>query len=151
MIIEGPASASPAACEVVLRSLPEWFGIESSLLSYAKSAAVLPTWTAHVDDVLVGFLSIQRHFAASAEVHCVAVRADRRNRGVGKALLGAVQRWLVAEGVRLLQVKTLGPSRPDANYALTRGFYEHLGFVSLEEFKDLWPGNPCLMLAKAIG
>ena len=57
----------------------------------------------------------------------------------------------MADGVRMLQVKTLGPSSRDANYALTRGFYEHLGFVALEEFKELWPGNPCLMLAKMIG
>jgi GNAT superfamily N-acetyltransferase len=148
--IKGPLAASPATCEAILRSLPEWFGIETSLLNYAKSAALLPTWTATVDGEVVAFLSVVRHFPASAEVHCVAVHARQRGRGIGRALLGEVERWLAADGVRLLQVKTLGPSRPDAHYELTRRFYERYGFVALEEFKDLWPGNPCLLLAKPI-
>lgn len=150
LTIEGPLAASPAACEAVLRSLPQWFGIEASLLGYARSAARLPTWTANVAGDVVAFLSVERHFPTSAEVHCIAVHASQRSRGVGRALLGTVERWLAADGVRLLQVKTLGPSRPDAHYDRTRRFYEQYGFVPLEEFKELWPGNPCLQLARTI-
>lgn len=51
----------------------------------------------------------------------------------------------------LLSVKTLGPSHPDAGYALTRLFYDAAGFRPVEELLDLWPGNPCLLMVKPLG
>jgi hypothetical protein len=52
---------------------------------------------------------------------------------------------------RLLTVKTLSPSHPDAGYALTRKFYEAVGFFPVEEFPTLWnPENPCLLMAKIL-
>jgi len=148
--IEGPGVASPAECEALLRSLPDWFGIEASLIQYAKDAAALPTLVARVNGALHGFLTVKRHFAESAEIHCVAVHADHRHRGIGRALLAACEAWLASEGVRLLQVKTLGPSRPSAPYAETRRFYERAGSTPVEEFPTLWAGNPCLQLAKPL-
>lgn len=150
LVIVGPHAASSIECEAVLRSLPEWFGIEASLVQYTKDAEAMPTFTAHVGADLYGFLTVKRHFAESAEVHCIAVAALRRGRGVGRALMAAAESWLVGDGVRLLQVKTLGPSHPSTHYAETRRFYERAGFAALEEFKTLWGHNPCLQLAKAL-
>jgi uncharacterized damage-inducible protein DinB len=50
-----------------------------------------------------------------------------------------------------LQVKTLGPSHPDAGYKKTRQFYSSMGFQPLEEIPDLWPGNPCMLMIKTLG
>lgn len=36
-------------------------------------------------------------------------------------------------------------------YARTRAFYEGVGFLPLEERLDLWAGNPCLFMVKALG
>ncbi len=54
------------------------------------------------------------------------------------------------DGVRLLQVKTLGPSRPSAALtARTCAFYTAQDFLPLEELLDLWDvDNPCLLLVK---
>ena len=57
----------------------------------------------------------------------------------------------MADGVRLLQVKTLGPSDPDEGYRRTRRFYQAVGFEPLEELVGLWPGNPCLIMVKVLG
>ncbi|MFN8149405.1 MAG: hypothetical protein U0R76_18285 [Candidatus Nanopelagicales bacterium] len=57
---------------------------------------------------------------------------------------------LRADGVRLLEVKTQGPSRPDEHYAATLAFYRALGYEPLEELLDYWPGNPCLILVKPL-
>lgn len=57
---------------------------------------------------------------------------------------------LIADGVEMLQVKTLGPSQPDASYDRTRQFYSHMGFRPLEEIHGLWPGNPCLVMVKVL-
>jgi hypothetical protein len=46
------------------------------------------------------------------------------------------------------QVKTLGPSDPDAGYQLTRRFYAGVGFQPVEEIHGLWPGSPCLIMIK---
>jgi len=50
-----------------------------------------------------------------------------------------------------MQVKTLGPSRPNEEYARTRAFYEVMGFRPLEEFPQFWDEkNPCLILVKRL-
>jgi GNAT superfamily N-acetyltransferase len=90
------------------------------------------------------------HFPTSAEVHLIAVDPAWHRRGDGRALLRHAETALRADGVRILSVKTLGPSHPDPGYAATRAFYAAAGFLPLEEFHDLWPGNPCLLLAKPL-
>lgn len=140
-------------CEAILRALPGWFGIESSLLEYVADTRKHPTWLAWEtlrSTEPRGFITIRRHFPRSAEVHCIAVAPGIHRRGVGRALVTHVENLLRRDGVQFLQVKTLGPSRPDANYERTRLFYEGLGFVPLEEFLTLWPGNPALQMVKLL-
>ena len=80
----------------------------------------------------------------------MGVRRERHGAGLGTAVLDAGEAYLRDRGVEYLQVKTLGPSRPDAGYERTRGFYEARGFVPLEELHDLWDANPCLLLVKSL-
>lgn len=139
-----------AWCEATLRALPEWFGIESALLDYARDTRALPTWIAERDGAAVGFITIRIHNPLAAEIHCMAVRPEHHRAGVGRAMVRLVEKHCRSLGAQLLQVKTLGPSRPDAYYAQTRRFYESMGFTPLEEIKGLWPGNPCLILVKTL-
>jgi GNAT superfamily N-acetyltransferase len=151
MNIEGPASDVGEGCERVLRSLPGWFGIESSLLQYVRDTAAMPTFVARDEGEIVAFLTLREHFADAWEVHCIAVRASHRGRGIGRALHGHVESWLIARGGRVLQVKTLAPTHPSAEYAQTRQFYAHIGYVSLEVFPELWgPRLPVLQLVKPL-
>ena len=99
---------------------------------------------------VVGFLSVKLHNPRAAEIYVMGVARERHGRGIGTALLAAAETTLGAAGVELLQVKTLGPSRASEEYAATRRFYEARGFVPLEEFRELWPGNPCLLLVKRV-
>lgn len=136
---------------LILRALPEWFGIESSTLQYIEDSAKWPTWFANIGNVDAGFITIRTHFKrASAEIHCLAVRPEAHRCGVGRALIEHGERLLRADGVRYLQVKTLGPSRQCEPYERTRRFYEAVGFIPVEEFMTLWPGNPALLLIKSI-
>lgn len=153
-----------AICEHILRSLPEWFGIESALLQYARDAETYPTVfadaplplesvNAHPENEersAVGFLTIREHFAHSAEIHCMAVMPTRHRKGIGRALVEHAQSECLARNIRFLQVKTLGPSRPCEPYDRTRKFYQSMGFVPLEEIPNLWPGNPCLIMIKKL-
>ena len=151
--ILGPKLDAAAQCEAVLRSLPAWFGIEEALLMYARDSAVLPTFAIATggEGQVAGFVSLAQHFPAAWEVRCLAVHTDVRGHGHGHALLAHAERWLVAQGARWLQVKTIAAAHPDAGYAQTRAFYEQLGFDSIEVFPTLWsPRNPCLQMIKVL-
>lgn len=152
-------SYAPQTVERLLRALPEWFGIESSNAGYVEAARRLPAclaWPATAptgtdgDAGAAGVLLLERHFPGAAEIHLLAVDRALHRGGVGRALVEAFERDLIAGGVSLLQVKTLGPSHPDPGYARTRLFYEAMGFAPLEENHDLWPGNPCLIMIKVL-
>jgi coenzyme F420-0:L-glutamate ligase / coenzyme F420-1:gamma-L-glutamate ligase len=146
--ISDPAERSRFA-EAVLRDLPEWFGIEEATRQYVEDAATLPTFAIEPD---LGFLSLKQHTPRAAEVYVMAVRREQHRRGIGRALIRAAERWCRVQGIRYLQVKTLGPSRPDSGYDATRAFYEAVGFVALEELHGLWShDNPALILVKDVG
>jgi GNAT superfamily N-acetyltransferase len=102
MNIEGPVSGVSEQCENVLRTLPRWFGVESSLLQYVRDTAKFPTFVARELDQVIAFLTIREHFAEAWEVHCIAVQAAQRCHGVGRALHAHVERWLSARGARVL-------------------------------------------------
>lgn len=149
--IAGPEPGKSKITDEILRSLPEWFGIESAILEYARDVVKLPTFSAMDGEKTAGFLSIKEHFPEAAEIHIMAVRPEAHGRGAGTALVRAAEYWLKGRGCRVLQVKTLGESRESAPYAQTRAFYKKLGFLPLEELKKLWSeGNPCLISVKLL-
>lgn len=135
----------------LLDQLPAWFGRPEANAQYVASARTLPGVLARGPDAEpVGILLHRRHFAEAAEIHLMAVAPHWHRRGVGAALVSAVESKVRADGCRALQVKTLGPSHPDSGYALTRSFYRAVGFVPIEETHDLWPGTPCLIMVKPL-
>jgi ribosomal protein S18 acetylase RimI-like enzyme len=164
----------PATVERLLRKLPDWFGIESSVIEYIESARRLPAYLAWRHDPpapagsppapagsppgsavsppgpAAGVLLAVRHFPRSAEIYLMAVDPAVHRQGAGRALVTALEADLTADRVEFLQVKTLGPSHPDPGYARTRQFYASVGFRPLEEITGLWPDNPCLIMIKTL-
>ena len=151
MQIIGPNLQRPEECEAVLRTLPKWFGIEQALLMYVDDSTRMPTFALEDDQRIVGFLTLKEHFPAAWEIHCIAVAADARGKGLGSTLLAHAEAWLCARGVEYLQVKTIAATSPSPEYAQTRKFYEARGFRSLEIFPQLWhPRNPALQCIKRL-
>jgi N-acetylglutamate synthase-like GNAT family acetyltransferase len=142
----------PDDVERLLRGLPMWFGIEQSLLDYVESSRTLPTTTAVLDGEIVAVCVLRHHNPLASEIDLLAVRHDLHRRGIGKRMLERVEADLRAAGVKLLQVKTFGPSGDSAEYERTRAFYRASGFIPLEENTAIWgPANPCLILVKPLG
>lgn len=142
--------ADPEAAARILASLPEWFGIPEANGHYVEAAGTMPSYLAIAGDTTVGVLLLPQHSDGAAEVYLIAVERAWRGHGVGSALLAAAEADLATRGVRLLQVKTLGPSRPHEGYAETRAFYERRGFLPLEELHGFWDQNPCLIMVKPL-
>lgn len=137
-------------CEAILRALPKWFGIEEAIVDYRREIEKNPTIGAFDDDKLVGFLTLKHHNRFSSEIYVMGVLEEYHRRGIGRALVEHAEEELRTLGVEYFQVKTLGPSRENEEYARTRKFYEALGFRALEE-TNLWgETNPCLMMVKRL-
>ena len=138
-------------CRRILKTLPTWFAIPSSVEDYVVTAQRSPTVIASFGDEDVGILTLVRHSPHAAEVYVMAVRPELHRQGIGRALLGYAEGMLAADSMEFLQVKTLAPSKPDAGYDRTRAFYLANGFRPLEELPDLWdPENPALQMVKVI-
>ena len=149
--ITGPQLGKANACLLILRSLPEWFGIPAAVAQYASEIDRLPTFLALISGQVIGFLSLKQHNSYSAEVYVMGIQPGAHRQGIGQTLMLAAQDWLKTLSVEYLQVKTLGPSNSDPNYSRTRKFYEAMGFRPLEEFKQIWDEhNPCLVLIKRL-
>jgi ribosomal protein S18 acetylase RimI-like enzyme len=141
----------PDELERLLRELPEWFGIEQSILSYVDAARTLPGTFALRDDEVVGVCVVRHHTPVAAEIEVLAVQRTLHRQGIGRRLVQTVESGLRENGVVLLQVKTRGPSGASEEYERTRAFYESIGFLPLEERTDIWGAdNPCLILVKPL-
>jgi len=149
--ITQPATGLAAACEPILRSLPAWFGIESSIVEYVERIEQLPTVLALHEETAIGFITIEQHFPSSSELHVLGVRPEWRRQGIGAALLTQAEVHARRTGARFLQVKTLSSRRACEHYEQTRMWYEAMGFAPLTELPTLWDkDNPCLQLIKVL-
>jgi N-acetylglutamate synthase-like GNAT family acetyltransferase len=150
-IITGPSLGQASVCIEIIRALPDWFGIESAIRRYQQDIDHLPTFLAEADGQVAGFVSLKQHYTYSAEIYVMGVRSEVQHRGIGHSLLDAAEQYARGQGVEYLQVKTLGPSHPDASYQRTRAFYLDAGYRPLEEFNSIWDeNNPCLIQVKRI-
>ncbi|MFC4829959.1 GNAT family N-acetyltransferase [Agromyces aurantiacus] len=72
----------------------------------------------------------------------IGVRAGLQGTGVGRALMGEVERELVERGQRLLLVRTSGTDRFEG----TRAFYARLGYDEVARIADYWTDGDDLVV-----
>ena len=138
-------------CRIVLRALPDWFGIEESTLGYIEAARELQFFAAEDRGAPVGFAAVKRHSACAAELYVMGVLETYHRLGIGGRLTDRCAAYCRDLGLKFLTVKTLDESARSEHYDRTRAFYLAQGFLPLEVFPALWdPGNPCLFLAKPL-
>jgi predicted N-acetyltransferase YhbS len=78
------------------------------------------------------------------------VDAAWHRRGVGRALMNAVEQDLSQKGVEFVQVKTLGPSYPSPEYEGGPGSSTKQSAIAASRIHGLWPDNPCSILIKRL-
>lgn len=139
------------ACEEILSSLPEWFGLPEANRVFIDGLSRLPAAVAEHEGRIVGFVSIRAHDPRSAEIEAMAVEPSLHHCGIGRSLIRWVLEWCASEGFVWLHVKTRGPSTPDAHYDKTRSFYQSVGFDPLFESTTMWgPDDAALILVRKI-
>lgn len=134
-------------CRGLLKKLPDWFGIESAIENYAGDTERYATYGAYdPENQLVGFVTLRPNNQYTNEVYVMAVDPIFHGRGVGRLLVQCAIARSRKENFELLEVKTLGASKPDPFYDRTRAFYLRMGFRPVEELLGVWDQNPCLVM-----
>jgi GNAT superfamily N-acetyltransferase len=139
------------ACDAVVASLPDWFGLEEGIREAAELVRTAPGLVAETDGEVSGFVTHAPRSSAAVEITWIAVHARHRGSGIGTALLASLAEQVRSAGVRLLVVKTLSDREdPGPEYAATRAFYLARGFIPVQEL-DIWgPENPAQLLVKPL-
>ena len=138
-------------CNYILRELPDWFGIEASIIDYTEHVKNMPFYVAACNNKTVGFVAIKIHTKYSAEIFVMGVLKEYHRQGIGEKLVECCEGYCKNKGMEFLTVKTLDESRESKSYTKTRLFYLAMGFKPLEVFPLFWDkDNPCLLMAKYI-
>ena len=145
------ANEKSKICNDILRTLPNWFGVEASIIDYVGQVKQMPFFAAFDCGKPIGFVAIKIHNSYTAEVCVMGVIKEYHRHGVGKRLIGCCDEYCRNNGIEFLTVKTLDESRESKSYEKTRLFYKSVGFKPLEIFPLFWDeNNPCLFMAKKI-
>ena len=136
-------------CLDILRDLPEWFGIEASLLDYVNDVKKC-VFITYEDYENLGFIALKEH-PNSYDMHVLGVLKAHHGKGIGKTLVAYAEDYARNHAKKYMTVKTLSADHPDLHYKKTRAFYERMGYEHLEVFKTLWDeNNPCLYMTKCL-
>ena len=142
-----------AECVEVVRTLPEWFGYPGALRDIKDATSSQPGFVA-VDALGAthGFVTVQSNFEETLEITYLAVRADQRRSGHGRALVHAVRDLAIERGAESLCLLTLGPTAESEYYEQTVAFYKAIGFWQTKElYLTAWGGAPTLVMVANVG
>ncbi len=138
-------------CENILRSLPEWFGLEEANRNYIEGVKGEIFFAAEVGRIAIGFITLKQTGNASAEIGVMGIYPEFHNRGIGKKMVQRATLYLREKDVKYLFVRTLSSKRGDKHYDATRNFYLACGFEAYKELPHYWSlENPCLLMRKKV-
>ncbi len=86
------------ACDAIVASLPDWFGLDEGIRDCAEAVRTQPGLVAEIDGDVTGFLTIARPYPRTPEISWLAVHARDRRRGIGRALIMALTDKLRTHG-----------------------------------------------------
>jgi GNAT superfamily N-acetyltransferase len=139
-------------CQAIVRGLPDYF-TDDVPEKVGHDLDAHQGWVVTENDGVAAFAVVDRRSQLAAEILWIAVRADRRRSRLGTTLLDHVLQALGADGVQLVEAKTLDGSAGYEPYVATRAFWERHGFVQVDAIDPLpgWrPGNPAAIYVCAL-
>jgi GNAT superfamily N-acetyltransferase len=150
--VRAATAQDAVTCAAIVTDLPDYFTddvpgkVRSDLRDHGG-------WVVDDGGEVVGFVIAERRGTRAAEILWAAVAGDRRGAGLGTRLVDHVLDELSADGVRIVEVKTLDQSADYPPYEATRAFWLARGFIQFDTIDPLpdWPpGNPAAILAVAL-
>lgn len=126
--------------------------VELLELSLGKGAAdytVRVALESGIDGKLLGYICFgpTPMTEGTFDLYWIATAPEARGKGVGSALIGAMEHELRQRGGRIVRVET---SAQEA-YGPTRGFYQAMRYEEEARFRDFYkPGDDLVILAKRL-
>jgi GNAT superfamily N-acetyltransferase len=146
------AAGDRAAVRQIVCALPDYF--TSDVPDQVEGdVADHEGWVLDDSGGVAGFAVVARRSPGGAEILWMAVDSARRGHGLGTVLLQRMLGGLAADGVSVVEVKTLDRSADYQPYEATRAFWERRGFVHVDTIDPLpgWPpGNPAAIYVAAL-
>jgi ribosomal protein S18 acetylase RimI-like enzyme len=140
------------AVAAIVSGLPDYF-TDDVPEKVQRDARSDPAWVLVDDEEVVGFAVAKRESDRGAEILWMAIEDQRRGHGHGTILLNRLLADLAADGVLVVEVKTLDRSANYPPYEATRAFWERRGFVHIDTIDPLpgWQeGNPAAIYVAAL-
>ncbi len=143
------------ACDAIIASLPYHFGDEHGREVCAAAVREQAGLVATRRDAPVGFVTWRPWYATSIEITWMAVHADERRNGIGRALVDALVR-ATGPAVRYALVTTLSEATPEPGvedgYAGTRTFWRRCGFEPVWDPAGWWNDeNQAVVMIRPLG
>ena len=88
-------------CTEILHGLPDWFGVEESIIEYAEGVKTKPMWAAKIDDKVQGFVALRETSPYTAEVYVMGVSGECHRSGIGRKLFEALYAYAKEQGYDL--------------------------------------------------
>lgn len=138
-------------CDKVLRTLPDWFGIEEAIVEYGQEVKQLDFIKVEYHHMVIGFCAYKVNYGINCDLYVLGIYHDFHRFGIGSKLIEYINNEVKKQEVKYLSVKTLSDTHVDSYYGKTRNFYIKNGFYPFEELPNLWgEENPCLLMIKEV-
>jgi len=72
---------------MILRGLPEWFGIESALIDYVEDVKDMYFCSASLGGAVVGFVALEDYNPFTSEIHVMGILREHHRQGIGRQLV----------------------------------------------------------------
>lgn len=135
---------------LILKQLPEWFGIPEARENYIRESAGEFMIASFENGTPNGFLCLKETGKDTVEIAVMGVLKEYHRKGIGTRLFEAAMRIAAEQGFSFLQVKTVQMGRYE-EYDRTNLFYQSCGFKEFEVFPSLWDEhNPCQIYVRSV-
>ncbi|MEL6275440.1 MAG: N-acetyltransferase, partial [Bacteroidota bacterium] len=86
--------------------------------------------------------------AGTFNLYAIGVKSELQGQGIGRQMMTYLENHLKKNGQRILIVETSGTN----DFALTRKFYEQLGYIKEAVIRDFWSeGDDKVVYWKKLG
>lgn len=82
-------------CNDILRSLPEWFAVEESIVDYTRKVQDMIFYIALEDTNPIGFIAVKTHNEFTAEISVMRIMSDFQRKGTGTSPIKRVEKFCI--------------------------------------------------------
>lgn len=111
--------------------------LDNMIADYFDNSDSTDIWFTCIDNnqpIALGYCAPEKLTNGTFNLYAIAVRKEVQRQGIGRKMIGYLEKLLRDSGKRILIVETSSADQ----YALTRKFYEKLGYRQEAIIKDFW-------------